>query len=87
MPLHHDPDNAHVPVSAAVLFARKTFPEASPGSTRDVTLILPFQAVNTEDEMSFIAFLKRSEEEIAEIKVIPQPIANTGTYQFNVTLK
>tara|TARA_A100001015_G_scaffold199022_1_gene222167 strand:+ start:1539 stop:3236 length:1698 start_codon:yes stop_codon:yes gene_type:complete len=87
MPLDHDPENTYVPVSAAVLFARKTFPRANRHSERHATLILPFQAVNTEDEMSFIAFLKRNETAIAEMEVIPQPIANTGTYQFNVTLK
>jgi len=85
--LDHKPETSRVPVSAAVLFARKTFPQASPGSPRDATLVLPFQAIDTADEMSFLAFLKRNENTIAEMEIIPQPIANTGGYQFNVTLK
>lgn len=87
MDLDHTPEAAVIPVSAAVLFARKTFPEAGPQSVRDATLVLPFQAIDTTDEMSFLAFLKRSENAIAEVGIIPQPISTTGGYQFNITLK
>jgi hypothetical protein len=87
MPLDHRPENTQTPVSAAVLFARKTFPEARPSSRRDATLVLPFQEVDTDKEMSFIGFLKRNEMQIAEVGIVPQPISNVGAYQFNVTLK
>lgn len=86
-----DANGPAVPISAAVLFARRNFPQVeTPRGTkthRDATLLLPFQVVNTEDEMSFIAFLKRNEMRIAEMEILTQPVADTGAYQFNITLK
>lgn len=74
------------PVSSVVLYIRKHFPQAINMVRRDATLILPFQSVDSEDEASFLKFIKSQQSSISEVEIIQQNISNVGAYQFNIKL-